>query len=199
MTFPALTMSETESTHAGKKKTAIQHSISTRFHLEGIALAAALTSALLGIGITDYSPLQSYRYWIVMMLILALTGMAIGWSRARRLGLPVLKAVRGQLIHWIATWVAVGGILLLLKAGRLNYEGTGLVLLVMLGLATFLDGYRINWHFGLVGLLIFVSGIVAAFIEEYLWVLLVISTGIALLVFFWERHARANRRHNSTQ
>lgn len=175
------------------------HSAATKFHMEGIALVVALTLALLGIGITDYSPLQSYRYWVAMMLILAVAGMAIGWSRAHRLGLPVTKAVGGQLIHWIATWVAVGGMFLLLKAGRLNYESAGLVLLVVLGLATFLDGYRINWYFSLVGLLIFVSGIVAAYVEEYLWVLLIISMGIAFVVLLWERHARDRRRQKTKE
>ena len=170
-----------------------------KFRMEGIALTVALTLALLGIGITDYSPLKSYRYWVLMMLILAISGMTIGWSRAHRVGLPVARAVGTQLIHWIATWVAVGGIFLLVKAGRLNYESAGLVLLLVLGLATFLDGYRINWHFSLVGLLIFVSGIVAAYIEEYLWVLLVISIGIAVILFLWERYARAKRRHKSKE
>ncbi len=69
----------------------------------------------------------------------------------------------------------------------------------MLGLATFLDGYRINWRFSLVGLLMFVSGIIAAYVEEYLWVLLIIATGIAVAILFWERHQRSRHRQISVE
>ncbi len=159
--------------------------------VEKIALAVAFILSILGVGITDYAPLQSHRYWGVMTLVLALSGLAIGWSRAHCLGLPILKTLGKQLIHWTATGVAVAGIFLLLNAGRLNYESTGLVLLVVLGLATFLDGYRLNWHFSLVGLLIFISAITAAYIEEYLWILLIIVIGIIVTIFFRERHKRS--------
>lgn len=192
-------MSEAAGRDSGKGEVPVQDAHARQFPVEAIALTTALFLSILGVGITDYSPLQSYRYWGAMTLVLASSGMAIGWSRVHRLGLPVAKTLGTQLIHWAATGVAVGGILLLLKAGRLNYESTGLVLLIVLGLATFLDGYRINWRFSLVGLLIFVSGITAAYVEEYLWVLLVIATGVAVAVLLWERHERSRRRQVPTE
>lgn len=187
-------MSGSAGRDSGKKNTSVQGAHTRRFPVEAIALTAALFLSILGVGITDYSPLHSYRYWGVMTLVLASSGIAIGWSRAHRLGLPVVKTLATQLVHWLATGVAVGGILLLLKAGRLNYESTGLVLLIVLGLATFLDGYRIDWRFSLVGVLIFMSGIVAAYVEEYLWVLLIIATGTTVAVLLWDRRERSRRR-----
>jgi len=169
------------------------------FLVEEVAVIAALLLSILGIGITDYSPLRSYNYWGVMTLILAMSGLSIGWARAHRLDLPVAKTLATQLVHWLATGVAVGGIFLLLKAGRLNYENTGLVLLVLLGLATFLDGYRISWRFSLVGVLEFVSGIIAAYVEQYLWVLLIVAIGMAIGMVFWERRERTRRRQISAE
>ncbi len=162
-----------------------------RFPVQGVSLTVTSILSILGIGVTDYSPLQSYRYWGAMTLVLAISALSIGWSRAHRLGLPVVKTLMTQFVHWTTTGIAVSGIFLLLKAGRLNYESTGLVLLILLGLATFLDGYRINWHFSLLGLLMFLLAIAAAYLEEYLWVLLIMTTVIAIAVFLWERRKKS--------
>lgn len=156
--------------------------------MERVALAVVFILAMLGVGVTDYAPLQSLNYWGAMAIILALSGLIMGWSKAQHLKQPVLQSLRVQIVHWIATGIAVFGIFLLLKAGRLNYEGTGLVLLIVLGLATFLDGYRLNLFFSLVGVFIFALAIMAAYIEEYLWVLLIVMLILGVIVFFWERH-----------
>ncbi len=65
-----------------------------------------------------------------MTLAPASSGTAIGWYRVHRLGLPVAESFGAQLIHWVATGAVLGEILLLLKADRLNYESTYLVLLI---------------------------------------------------------------------
>lgn len=174
---------ETQTTKSGK----------ARFSVETIALISALGLSMLGIGITDYAPLQSYRYWGVMTLVLAAAGLSIGWSKAKRLGPPLTKTLATQLVHWFTTIVAISGVFLLLKAGRLNYENTGLVLLMTLGFSTFLDGYRISWRFSLIGLLMFVTGIAAAYIEEYLWVMLIISILVAAAIVYWEKHRKSRR------
>ena len=164
-----------------------------RFSVETIALISALALSMLGIGITDYAPLQSYRYWGAMTLVLAAAGIAIGWSRAKKSGVPFSKTLTTQVVHWLTTVVAISGVYLLLKAGRLNYENTGLVLLMTLGVSTFLDGYRISWRFSLIGVLMFVTGIAAAYVEEYLWVLLIIAAAVATAIIYWERHRKSRR------
>ena len=122
-----------------------------------------------------------------MTLVLALSGMLIGGARAKRIGRPVGEYLVVQCVHWGATGAAVGGVFLLLQSGRLNYENTGLVLLLLLGLSTFLDGFRVSWRFSLIGVLMFVAAIVAGFIEQYLWVLLIVSIGVAVAAILWER------------
>ncbi len=162
--------------------------------LETIALIGALALSMLGIGLTDYAPQSSHRYWGAMTLVLAAAALVIGWSRAKRLGLPLKQALTAQTIHWLTTIAAIGGIFLLLKSGRLNYENTGLVLLMTLGFSTLLDGYRINWRFSLIGLLMFVTSIAAAYIEEYLWIMLIVATAVAAGVIYWERHKESSKR-----
>ncbi len=162
--------------------------------LETIALIGALALSMLGIGITDYAPLSSHRYWGAMTLVLAAAALVIGWSKAKRLGLPLKQALTTQVIHWLTTIAAIGGIFLLLKSGRLNYENTGLVLLMTLGFSTLLDGYRINWRFSLIGLLMFVTSIAAAYIEEYLWIMLIAATAAAGGVIYWEKHRKSKKQ-----
>ena len=166
----------------------------TRNQMELVAIGAVLALAILGLSVTDYSPAKSYQYWAAMTVILAASALIIGWSRARRLDLPIAQTLSVQVINWAATGVAIIGVFLLLKAGRLNFENTGLVLLVLLGLATFLDGYRINWRFSLVGVLLFLSAIAAAFLEQYVWVVLFIMTALAGIILFLEFHKRSRRK-----
>ncbi|GMT41135.1 MAG: hypothetical protein IEMM0001_1870 [bacterium] len=187
-------MSKEEDMEADKNGVSVTRHRSERFHVEGIVLIGTFILSILSISITDFSPLQSHRYWGVLTLVLAAAGIILGWSRAKRLGLPVRVTLFTQLVHWCATGVAVAGVFMLLNAGRLNDENTGLVLLLMLGLAAFLDGYRVSWYFSLIGLLMFAIAIVSAYIEEYLWVLLIIATGIVVVIIFWEK-IRKSRRH----
>ncbi len=158
-----------------------------RSSLESAALITALILSILGIGLTDYSPLKSYRYWAAMTLVLTITSLLIGWFRAKRLGLSTGKALAIQLAHWAITALAVVGIFMLLKAGRLNYENTGLVLLLVLGLSTLLDGFRLDRHFSLIGVLMLVTAVVAGFIEQYLWVLLIVALGVATVIVIREK------------
>ncbi len=188
-------MSKGKDQETNRGEASVSRHRSARFSVEGITLTGTLILSMLSISITDYSPLQSYRYWGVMTLVLAVAGIILGWSRAKRLGLPVRVMLFTQLVHWCSTGVVIAGVFLLLRAGRLNYESTGLVLLLMLGLATFLDGYRVSWHFSLIGLLMFATGIVAAYVEEYLWVLLIIATGAAVVIIFWEKLRKSRPHH----
>ena len=42
----------------------------------------------------------------------------------------------------------------MVKTGQVTYEGAGLVILLILSLATFLNGTHIGWRFYLAGLLL---------------------------------------------
>ena len=167
----------------------------TRRQLELVAIGVVLALSLVGLGVTDYSPAKSYQYWAAMTFILAAFSLVIGWSRARRLGLAPVPSLGIQLINWAATGIAIAGVFMLLKAGRLNYENTGLVLLLLLGLATFLDGYRINWRFSLVGVLLFLFAMAAAFLEQYVWVVLFVMAALAGFILFLEFHR--HRKHKA--
>jgi len=159
---------------------------------EEIALAIGFVLVLIGVGATNFAPDSSYRYWLWLTGLIALVGTAIGalkvhgdssdWHDLTRL-------LTGQLVHWAGVFAAIACIYLLLQFGRLNYEGTGLITALVLGLATFLDGfYRVGWRFALLGISIVFTTVVAAYVEAYVWPLLFMVGVLWLVTFVWERH-----------
>lgn len=159
-------------------------------YVRGIELSALLTAFILsviGIGITDFRPMVSYRYWGAMTLILAVSGMVIGWARQQKRGLPVKDMFLTQFVHWGATFGTVAGMYMLLSSGRLNYENTGLVVLMTLALATVLDGYRVSWSFGSLGVMMYVTALLGAYIEQYIWVVLIMIICTAVVIVILEK------------
>ncbi len=157
---------------------------------EFFILVFVLVLSLIGIGFTNSSPLKSNTYWMLMTLILAVSATATGWYKSKRLGQPARKLLITQTVHWIATIVAIFSVFLLLKSGRLNFDNTGLVMLIILGLSTFLDGFRLNWHYSFIGIMILATGVMAAYVEQYLWILLIISALISVIILYWEHHKK---------
>ena len=100
--------------------------------IEEIILFIVFALSLIGMGITDFSPLDSHRYWVLMIILLAIASIGLGWSKEDYQGKIVELAIR-QLIHWGATLITVSGVYLLLYTGRLNYESTGLIIELILG------------------------------------------------------------------
>ena len=80
--------------------------------------------------------------------------------------------------------ITVLGVYLLLNTGRLNYESTGLIF----GFSLFLDGRNFGWRISLLGILVGCTAIVAAYIEEYIWVVLLVSLCLWGITYYWEKH-----------
>lgn len=158
--------------------------------LEEFILLVILTLSLLGIGITDFSPLESHRYWSLMIVLFAIASIALGWSREEYQGKIFKDLIVHQSIHWGATLVTISGIYFLLNAGRLNYESAGLIIEIILGFSLFLDGRYLGWRYSLLGVMVGITAIVAAYVEEFFWVILLVTLLLAVLAFFWEKARR---------
>jgi hypothetical protein len=139
-----------------------------RRFIEEIVLFLVLALSLIGMGITDFSPLESHRYWTLMIILLAFASIGLAWSREEYQGNIFKILIIRQVIHWGATLITVSGVYLLLNTGRLNYESTGLIIELILGFSLFLDGRNLGWRFSLLGILVGISAILAAYVEEYM-------------------------------
>lgn len=145
---------------------------------EGILLAV-LAIIVFGIGLTDVSPTKSYQYWRWMVLVFAIGGLVIGVIKSYHHKLNIWTIFKDQLVLWGTTLAGIYVVYLMLGAGRLTYESTGLVILLLLGLAMFLDGYyRVGWRFSVLGILVIFFDLVATYLSSYIW--LVVMLGAAL-------------------
>lgn len=158
-----------------------------KFHIEEAILVLLLILSLVGIGITDFSPADGFGYWLIMVVVFAVFGIIIGWLQSKHRAIDFKIILREQSIHWITSLLVVGGVFLLQKSERvISPEDAGLIILLILSLATMLDGLRVGWRFSLVGLFLGVSAVIAAYTEHFLWIELLIAILIVLMTVLWE-------------
>jgi uncharacterized membrane protein HdeD (DUF308 family) len=78
---------------------------------------------------------------------------------------------------------------LLLQAGRLDNENTGLIILLLLALSTYFAGLQLGWRLSTVGVFLGVALIGATYLEEFVWLFLIIALGIVAAFIFLKRYA----------
>lgn len=160
--------------------------VKRRFHIEEAILIVLLILSLVGMGITDFSPADGFAYWLIMVLVFAVFAIVIGWLQSKQRADDFKTVLREQAIHWGTSLLVVGGAFLVEKSSRITPEDAGLVILLILSLATMLDGLRVGWHFSLVGLFLGCSAVIAAYTEHFLWIELLIAIVIVVLTILWE-------------
>jgi len=139
--------------------------------------------AIIGIAITDFDRYHGLRYWLIMVPVFAGASIYTGWSRARAEGENPAKIIRTQAFHWLASALAVYLVYLLQITGRMNKEAAGLVTLLTVALGTFLAGVHFSWRFCVLGAILFLTVLAAAFLESFFWVFLIpaVIAGAALV------------------
>jgi hypothetical protein len=140
--------------------------------------------SLIGVGITDFSPARSYWYWFAMAPIFAGACLFMEWSQARREGTSWLIIIRTQLLTWLGLLAATQVVFLLLRAGRLTYESTGLVILLLLALTTFISGIHLGFQLCLLGVFLGLTLLLVAYLEQYVWVVVFLAVLGAIVTFY---------------
>jgi len=148
-----------------------------------IVIIVLIGLSIIGIGITDFSPADSYKYWVAMVPIFCGACLILEWSRVRGRGYRWTTLLRTQLLHWVGLLVAVRLVFEMLHKGRLDNENTGLVILLLLALSTFIAGIHLGWRLCLVGGFLAAALVAATYLEEYVWILLIIGLAVLALVF----------------
>jgi len=148
--------------------------------------------SIIGLGITDISPARSLWYWYAMAPVFACGCLIIEWTRVRTEENRWLSILRTQMLTWAGLLVAVHVVLLLLRSGRLTYESTGLVILLLLALTTFIAGINLGYQVCLFGGFLGLIVLMAAYLEEYVWVLaLLMIVGAAVSFYGLKRKLRS--------
>ena len=98
-----------------------------------IVIIGLIVLSIIGIGITDFSPVDSYKYWVAMVPIFCGACLILEWSRVRGKGFKWTTILKTQLLQWAGLLVAVRLVFEMLHKGRLDNENTGLVILAFTG------------------------------------------------------------------
>ena len=90
---------------------------------------------------------------------------------------------------WLGLLLAVRLTYLLLQTGRLDNENTGLVILLLLALTTFFAGIHLGWRLFIVGIFLGVALIGAAYLEEFVWMFLILAIVVVAIFLLLKRYA----------
>ena len=174
------------------RETGIRNTLKRYLGPDGVIMILLVLLAIVGIGITDFSPRLSHWYWLAMVVVVGVACIVMEWSRARKKGLRVATIVKKEVIIWLGVLVAINLVYFLFHSGRLDSENTGLVILLILALATFLAGLRQDWRLCLLGVLLGGALILATYLEEFLWIVLMVVLAAAAGTYFMARYKSAS-------
>lgn len=160
---------------------------------EGV-LVFLLIFSIIGAAATKYSPAEAYLYWIAMIPIFGIGSIISAWAQASAYGhvrgQPLGELVKIQLLHWGGTLATVIGVAIINYYGRITGEEAALVILLILALATFLDGIRIGWRYSLAGVFLGMTSVIMAATPYYLPIVTLLAAGLILLTLYWGKRER---------
>ncbi|MDX2472449.1 MAG: hypothetical protein QNL91_01970 [Candidatus Krumholzibacteria bacterium] len=183
-------MTETD-TDSLPKETGIGITLKRYLGPDGDIIILLAVLAIVGIGITDFSPTLSHWYWLAMVVVVGIACVVMEWSRARKKGHGVAAILKNETLNWLSVLIAVNLVYFLFHSGRLDDENTGLVILLILALATFLAGLRLGWRLCILGTFLGGVLILATYLEEFLWIVLMVVLAAAAAIYFMARHKSA--------
>jgi hypothetical protein len=130
----------------------------------------------------------------MMVVVFAVLAIAISWFQAQK-GVSNFGAiVKEQTLHWLSSLIVVGGVFLLQLAGRFDEPTASLIVLLVLSLATMLDGIRIGWQFSVVGFFQGACAIIIAYTNEFMLLSSFLAAFIIAVSIIWE--IRIHKRNN---
>lgn len=153
------------------------------FGIESAVFALLILLSLLGIFITDFSPDDGYGYWLLMVFVFGLVSVFVSWLQTKSKGLDLGEIFKVQVMHWLHTIIVVGAASLLNKSGQLQGLSADLVILLILGLSTMLDGYHTGWQFSLLGLFLIGCTIIIGYVDPFMWACVALSAIFISAVF----------------
>ena len=158
-----------------------------------VLFTTLLILAVIGVAVSDISATASHLYWISMMVLFGVVSIAANYHHTEALGqVARKKTIAIQILHWMGGLVTVMVVYTFYHAGRITPEETGLIVLLILALTTFLDGIRISWRFSLAGVFLGLIAVCAAYVEEFIWQILILALSIIAFSYYWE----FKRKHN---
>jgi hypothetical protein len=156
---------------------------SSRLFWAEVAVSIVLiVLAFLAIGSTDLTTGRTHLFWSLLVVAYGVAGFV--FDRLHRGG--ALRDWRGALstlLHWVGVLAAIQVSYFFVDTGRMANADIGLTNGLILALGTFTAGAHGNWRQVIVGTSVALAVVGVAVVEEYLWLLFLITiAAIALFV-----------------
>jgi len=161
------------------------------FRARAVIALIMLALSFIGLVITDIKRQGALTYWQIMVPVFAV--LCLGLSFYIRQTVDVIRPI--SIWHEILHWIGLGGSVCLVwfyvHLGTIGRFEAGLFVLTLLALTTFLVGIYVDYSFLIIGLMLGLFAGAAAFVEEYLFSImlpLTIVVGAGLYFFIRYRH-----------
>lgn len=127
-----------------------------------------LLLSLLGAYIAYTYRHASHDYWLVMMVLFTVIAIAPGYYHFKQ-HRDNFKEFTRDVMHWTGGLCAGIVIYAYHSSGRIFHEETGLIVLLIVALTTYLDGIQRGWRCIFTGLFLGLVTVCVAFFDSYLW------------------------------
>ena len=148
--------------------------------------------AFAGIASSDVSALGTQGYWTLLTVAFAIASLVMDWLHSEHAWRNAMGAIRLVLL-WVGVFLAIQLVYVFIAGGRFANADTGLVNGLVLALGTFACGLYVNWRLVVVGVALGFATLAAAYVEQYLWVLLGVAV-LAVVVLLVGARVTASRR-----
>lgn len=133
-----------------------------------------LVMALVGVAYTSSTGRPLYGYWEFLAVLIGLACIGIGWRKTTD------KAARRQLLitqslHWLAFLIAMSILLLPSVNTFLNGPATGLALMLLLALGTFVAGVHVSPEIAVLGIILALTVPALAWLKQSALLLVLIG------------------------
>jgi hypothetical protein len=157
-----------------------------RSRLKELPYVVVLILTLIGVAYTSFTKRPTTAYWEFLVPVTAALCIWSGWRSAREKR-EELRLIWTQIAHWLAFFAAMNLLLLPRVQDMVNADATGLAILLLLALGTFVAGVHIPaWQVCILGVVMALFVPAIAWIEEAaLIVLLALIVLIGAGTMFW--------------
>jgi hypothetical protein len=160
--------------------------------------AIMLMLAFVGMMITHVKTSEGWDYWRWTVGIYALLALWLSWYMKRQTKAIAPFTIVHELIHWAGVIGAVFLVATYVHMGIISRYAAGLFDLTLLSLGIFLAGIYIERTFIFIGIVLGLLGIFTAFINQYIYIVMIPLIFIAALVIgitIWHSHRRFENTH----
>jgi hypothetical protein len=157
-----------------------------------IPYIAVLLLTILGVAYTSVAKRPLVGYWEMLAAITGAVCVIAGWPHAHTRDERV-RLVWTQALHWIAFLVAMNLVLVSDVQRLLNADATGVAVLLLLALGTFVAGvHTLSWQTCVLGLVMALGVPIIAWVDESALVLALSAIAVVVIggAFLWLNRRR---------